>query len=56
MLPNVSAIYRDLACIADPQPPRNYPPTNQQSLPHNLYADKQARHNQLMEKLRNSQQ
>ena len=55
MLPNVSAIYRDLACISDPQPSRSYPPSAQLFIPNNVYADKQVRHNQLMEKLRNAQ-
>ena len=55
MMPNVSAIYRDLTYIANPalQPKSidyNSPPPSR-----DLFMEKQSRHNELMEKLRNAQ-
>lgn len=56
MLPNVSAIYRDLASLSAPQPPPSYARPAYNAPQPSLYEQKQARHNQLMEKLRNAQQ
>ena len=55
MIPNVSAIYRDLACMADPQgyKPSQSVPELSQPIDH---SQKQHRHNELMNKLRNAQQ
>lgn len=55
MIPNVSAIYRDLASMADPQSFRSGQPGSNSSSQNNVYAEKQGRHNQLMERLKNAQ-
>jgi len=55
MLPNVSAIYRDLAFMADPKLQQKTSGQAYSQPAHNLYLEKQSRHNELMEKLRNAQ-
>ena len=45
MLPNVSAIYRDLAYMSDPNSSKNIPSYSAQSSTPNLYSDKQEKHN-----------
>ena len=56
MIPNVSAIYRDLATISEPATYRNTNTHSYNSYQPDPYAQKQKRHNDLMEKLRNAQQ
>ena len=54
MIPNVSAIYRDLATMNEPQAARgNYQQSHNQNHP-DPFAMKQQRHDELMERLRNS--
>lgn len=55
MLPNVSAIYRDLAFMANPNTHHTAANHYAESAAQDVYLEKQARHNQLMEKLRNAQ-
>lgn len=55
MIPNVSSIYRDLASLADPQSFREGQTYSNTTSQNTVYAEKQERHNQLMEKLRNAQ-
>lgn len=55
MMPNVSAIYRDLAFMANPISHSENRLPERSSEPTGLIQEKQQRHNQLMEKLRNAQ-
>ena len=48
MIPNVSSIYRDLACMADPKPVQPLPSSSYSQTSNPFYSDKQQRHNQLM--------
>lgn len=56
MIPNVSSVYRDLVCMSNPQAFSNSNSRASYTSTANPYADKQERHNLLMEKLRNAQQ
>ncbi len=55
MLPNVSAIYRDLSFMANPNHSQKQVESNRFTPVSGIYEEKQAKHSELMEKLRNAQ-